>query len=73
MENVYNVYADFIDKQIVIKQYDDTTLTGTLISVDGYLNIFLINGKYNDENFTFNFKSMFVRGSVVDYIYIADK
>ncbi|WUR04912.1 small nuclear ribonucleoprotein-associated protein [Vairimorpha necatrix] len=69
MENEFNIYESFVDSDIIIRQFDNTKISGTLISIDGYLNSFLINGEYQTLDKCVPFKSLFVRGSVIDYLY----
>jgi small nuclear ribonucleoprotein (snRNP)-like protein len=67
MENEFNLFTDFIGKQICIKQNDSTEIVGTLVSIDGYLNTILSDAEYISD-IKVNIKTLFIRGSVIDYI-----
>jgi small nuclear ribonucleoprotein (snRNP)-like protein len=62
-----------VGKEVAVELKNNVVLTGTLHSVDQYLNIKLINVSIvNPEQYPqlISLKSCFVRGSVVRYIQI---
>ena len=80
MENITNA-SDFVQnslgKKTLVKLTNDDFYEGTLISIDGAFNLYLIDSKLVDENDdkdTKNkkddkiFKNLFIRGNNVLYI-----
>ena len=69
----FTVFKTLIDKEIAVELKNDVALTGTLHSVDQYLNI-----KLNDVTVVeadrfpqlVSMKNVFIRGSVVRYVQI---
>lgn len=67
MENEFDLFSGFIGKQISVIKNDSTKIIGTLLSIDGYLNIVLSDAKFMSES-EMTIKRIFIRGSVIDYI-----
>ena len=80
MENITNA-SDFVQnslgKKTLIKLTNDEFYEGTLISIDGAFNLYLIDSKLVDENDDKDnknkkddkiFKNLFIRGNNVLYI-----
>eukprot|EP00936_MAST-01D_sp_MAST-1D-sp1_P000383 g383.t1 len=69
----YSFFKTLVGKEIAVELKNDVALTGTLHSVDQYLNI-----KLNDVNVVdaekypqlISMKNCFIRGSVVRYVQI---
>jgi len=60
-----------VGKQITVELKNDLAISGTLMSVDQYLNIKLENTKVVDEDRYPHMRSVrncFIRGSVVRYV-----
>lgn len=71
----FNFYQTLVDKQaiVTVEMKNDVQLTGTLESVDQFLNVKLSNVKVKEESkypHLACLKSCFVRGSVVRYIHL---
>jgi len=80
MENITNA-SDFVQnslgKKTLVKLTNDEFYEGTLISIDGAFNLYLIDSKLVDENDDKDnknkkddkiFKNLFIRGNNVLYI-----
>ncbi len=80
MENITNA-SDFVQnslgKKTLVKLTNDEFYEGTLISIDGAFNLYLIDSKLVDENDNKDnknkkddkiFKNLFIRGNNVLYI-----
>ena len=77
MENITNA-SDFVQnslgKKTLIKLTNDEFYEGTLISIDGAFNLYLINSKLVNEDDDKNkkedktYKNLFIRGNNVLYI-----
>ena len=66
-------FKTLVGKEIAVELKNDVVMTGTLHSVDQYLNVKLLNVKViNPEKYPqlIALKNCFVRGSVVRYIQI---
>jgi small nuclear ribonucleoprotein (snRNP)-like protein len=66
-------FKTLVGKEIAVELKNDVVMTGTLHSVDQYLNVKLLNVKViNPEKYPqlVALKNCFVRGSVVRYIQI---
>lgn len=69
----FSFFKTLVGKEIAVELKNDVVLTGTLVSVDQYLNVKLTNVNVVDsERYPqlAAMKSCFVRGSVVRYIQI---
>eukprot|EP00740_Mantoniella_antarctica_P007657 CAMPEP_0181366966 /NCGR_PEP_ID=MMETSP1106-20121128/11050_1 /TAXON_ID=81844 /ORGANISM="Mantoniella antarctica, Strain SL-175" /LENGTH=116 /DNA_ID=CAMNT_0023482479 /DNA_START=312 /DNA_END=661 /DNA_ORIENTATION=+ len=67
----YSYFKTLVGKQVTVELKNDLAITGTLMSVDQYLNIKLENTKVVDEERYPHMKSVrncFIRGSVVRYV-----
>ena len=64
----FSFFKTLVGKEVAVEMKNDVVLTGTLLSVDQYLNIKLANVTVVDKD---NFpqlsaiKNVFIRGSVV--------
>lgn len=69
----FSFFKTLVGKEIAVEMKNEVVLTGTLVSVDQYLNVKLSNVKVIDKERYPQFasiKNCFVRGSVVRYIQI---
>mmetsp|Transcript_4351 Transcript_4351/g.7282 ORF Transcript_4351/g.7282 Transcript_4351/m.7282 type:complete len:99 (+) Transcript_4351:87-383(+) len=69
----YSFFKTLVGKEVAVELKNDVVLTGTLHSVDQYLNVKLLNVKVvNPEQYPqlCSLQNTFVRGSVVRYIQI---
>lgn len=69
----YSFFKTLVGKEIAVELKNDVVLTGTLHSVDQYLNIKLNNVQVVDKQKypqLLALKNCFIRGSVVRYIQI---
>lgn len=69
----YSFFKTLVGKEVAVELKNDVVLTGTLHSVDQYLNIKLLNIKVvNQDQYPqlCALQNCFVRGSVVRYIQI---
>mmetsp|Transcript_19324 Transcript_19324/g.28598 ORF Transcript_19324/g.28598 Transcript_19324/m.28598 type:complete len:95 (+) Transcript_19324:90-374(+) len=69
----YSFFKTLVGKEVAVELKNDVVFTGTLHSVDQYLNVKLLNVKVvNPDKFPqlCSLKNCFVRGSVVRYIQI---
>mmetsp|Transcript_35704 Transcript_35704/g.87894 ORF Transcript_35704/g.87894 Transcript_35704/m.87894 type:complete len:94 (+) Transcript_35704:145-426(+) len=67
----YSYFKTLVGKQITVELKNDLAISGTLMSVDQYLNIKLENTKVVDEDRYPHMRSVrncFIRGSVVRYV-----
>ncbi|SIO73828.1 U6 snRNA-associated Sm-like protein LSm2 [Babesia microti strain RI] len=73
----FNFFQTLVEKnaQVTVELKNDLEITGTLHSVDQYLNIKLSNISANntDKYPHLAIKNCFIRGSVVRYVYINKK
>ena len=72
----FSFFKTLVGKQVCIELKNDIAITGTLISVDQYLNIKLVDVHVVDEQRYPQLaviKNCFVRGSVIRYIQIPSK
>ena len=73
MENITNA-SDFVQnslgKNTIVKLTNEELYKGTLISIDGAFNLYLINSsQVNEDNKEIKqFKNLFIRGNNVLYI-----
>ena len=73
MENITNA-SDFVQnslgKNTMVKLTNDELYKGTLISIDGAFNLYLINSSLVTEDFKElkKYKHLFIRGNNVLYI-----
>jgi len=69
----YSFFKTLVGKEVAVELKNDVVLTGTLHSVDQYLNVKLLNVKVvNPDQYPqlCALRNCFVRGSVVRYIQI---
>mmetsp|Transcript_17162 Transcript_17162/g.28066 ORF Transcript_17162/g.28066 Transcript_17162/m.28066 type:complete len:99 (-) Transcript_17162:299-595(-) len=69
----FSFFKTLVGKEIAVELKNDVVLTGTLHSVDQYLNIKLTNVSVVNENRypqLTALKNCFIRGSVVRYVQI---
>ena len=69
----YSFFKTLVGKEVCIEMKNDVVLTGTLLSVDQYLNVKLANVNVVDTTSHPQLSAMkncFIRGSVVRYIQI---
>ena len=69
----YSFFKTLVGKEVAVELKNDVVLTGTLHSVDQYLNVKLNNVKVVDKQKypqLLALKNCFIRGSVVRYIQI---
>mmetsp|Transcript_12112 Transcript_12112/g.36001 ORF Transcript_12112/g.36001 Transcript_12112/m.36001 type:complete len:93 (+) Transcript_12112:128-406(+) len=69
----YSLFKTLVGKEIAVELKNDVALTGTLHSIDQYLNIKLLDAKVVDavaHPQLVAVTSVFVRGSVVRYVQI---
>ena len=69
----YSFFKTLVGKEVAVELKNDVVLTGTLHSVDQYLNVKLLNVKVvNPERYPqlCTLQNCFIRGSVVRYIQI---
>ena len=69
----YSFFKTLVGKEVCIEMKNDVVLTGTLLSVDQYLNVKLANVNVVDSTSHLQLSAMkncFIRGSVVRYIQI---
>lgn len=69
----FSFFKTLVGKEIAVELKNDVVLTGTLHSVDQYLNIKLTNASVVNENRypqLTALKNCFIRGSVVRYVQI---
>ena len=69
----YSFFKTLVGKEIAVELKNDVVLTGTLHSVDQYLNVKLNNVQVVDKQKypqLLSLKNCFIRGSVVRYIQI---
>lgn len=69
----FSFFKTLVGKEIAVELKNDVVLTGTLHSVDQYLNIKLTNVSVLNENRypqLTALKNCFIRGSVVRYVQI---
>jgi U6 snRNA-associated Sm-like protein LSm2 len=69
----YSFFKTLVGKEVAVELKNDVVLTGTLHSVDQYLNVKLLNVKVvNPDQYPqlCSLQNTFVRGSVVRYIQI---
>ncbi|KAL7465663.1 hypothetical protein ACHAXS_005992, partial [Conticribra weissflogii] len=69
----FSFFKTLVGKEVAVELKNDVVLTGTLHSVDQYLNIKLTNVKVVNENKypqLTALKNCFIRGSVVRYVQI---
>lgn len=74
----YSFFKTLVGKEIAVELKNDIVLTGTLVSVDQYLNIKLTGLTVASTSFEKfpqlgGLKNCFIRGSVIRYIQIAPK
>lgn len=65
----------FMQSRVKVKTNDDAYCTGTLLSIDGYLNVVLHSVVLRDAKLPAaqaEFRSMFIKGSNVEYISLLD-
>ncbi|KAM6502474.1 U6 snRNA-associated Sm-like protein LSm2, partial [Amanita muscaria] len=68
---IFSVFKTLTDQQVTVELKNDLSITGTLKSVDQFLNIRLDNIKVSDEArhpHMIAVKNCFIRGSVVRYV-----
>ncbi|PFH50895.1 hypothetical protein AMATHDRAFT_143796, partial [Amanita thiersii Skay4041] len=68
---IFSVFKTLTDQQVTVELKNDLSITGTLKSVDQFLNIRLDNIKVSDEArhpHMMAVKNCFIRGSVVRYV-----
>ena len=73
MQLFFSFFKTLVCKEIAVELKNDVVLTGTLHSVDQYLNIKLTNVSVVNENRypqLTALKNCFIRGSVVRYVQI---
>ena len=73
MQLFFSFFKTLVGKEIAVELKNDVVLTGTLHSVDQYLNIKLTNASVVNENRypqLTALKNCFIRGSVVRYVQI---
>jgi|Transcript_26678 U6 snRNA-associated Sm-like protein LSm2 len=73
MQLFFSFFKTLVGKEIAVELKNDVVLTGTLHSVDQYLNIKLTNVSVVNENRypqLTALKNCFIRGSVVRYVQI---
>ncbi|CAH2450911.1 Lsm (Like Sm) protein involved in RNA processing [Komagataella phaffii CBS 7435] len=71
----FSLFKTLTDQQITVEFKNNVEITGTLKSVDQYLNLKLDNIQYisdedNEFPHLFGVKSLFIRGSGIRYIHI---
>mmetsp|Transcript_29617 Transcript_29617/g.40902 ORF Transcript_29617/g.40902 Transcript_29617/m.40902 type:complete len:97 (-) Transcript_29617:164-454(-) len=69
----YSFFKSMVGKDITVELKNDLEITGTLVSVDQYLNFKLKDIHVKDEeNFPhmISVKNCFIRGSVVRYVHL---
>lgn len=69
----YSFFKTLVGKEVAVELKNDVILTGTLHSVDQYLNVKLLDVKFvNSDKYPqlCSLQNCFVRGSVVRYIQI---
>jgi small nuclear ribonucleoprotein (snRNP)-like protein len=69
----YSFFKTLVGKEVAVELKNDVVLTGTLHSVDQYLNVKLTNVSVVDSNRypqLVALQNCFIRGSVVRYIQI---
>lgn len=69
----YSFFKTLVGKEVCVEMKNDVVLTGTLLSVDQYLNVKLANVNVVDSVAHPQLSAMkncFIRGSVVRYIQI---
>ncbi|KAI8337107.1 hypothetical protein BC941DRAFT_426727 [Chlamydoabsidia padenii] len=67
----YSFFKTLVDQQVTVELKNDLAITGTLKSVDQFLNIKLDNIAVVDEErypHMISVKNCFIRGSVVRYV-----
>ncbi|KAL1929581.1 hypothetical protein VTP01DRAFT_1719 [Rhizomucor pusillus] len=70
----YSFFKTLVDKTVTVELKNDLAITGTLKSVDQYLNIKLDNISVVDEErypHMASVKDCFIRGSVVRYVQLS--
>jgi len=69
----YSMFKTLVGKEIAVELKNDVALTGTLHSIDQYLNIKLLDARVVDaarHPQLVAVSSVFVRGSVVRYVHL---
>merc|ERR1711998_358213 len=72
----FSIFKTLVGKEITVELKNDLEISGTLHSVDQYLNFRLNNVHVvNEERFPhmLSVKNCFIRGSVVRYVHIPSK
>lgn len=67
----YSYFKTLVGKQVIVELKNDLAISGTLHSVDQYLNVKLTNIKVvNEQKYPhmLSVRSCFIRGSVVRYV-----
>ncbi|XP_058077828.1 sm-like protein LSM2 [Magnolia sinica] len=67
----FSYFKELVGKQVTVELKNDLAITGTLHSVDQYLNIKLENTRVVDEHkypHMMSVRNCFIRGSVVRYV-----
>ncbi|KAL1921416.1 uncharacterized protein VTP21DRAFT_11132 [Calcarisporiella thermophila] len=67
----YSFFKTLIGQQVTVELKSELAITGTLVSVDQFLNIKLDNIRVADESkypHMISVKNCFIRGSVVRYV-----
>jgi len=72
----YSFFKTLVGKTIIVELKNDLSISGTLHSVDQYLNIKLTNVQVLEEDkfpHMISVKNCFIRGSVVRYVQLPAK
>lgn len=67
----YSYFKTLVGKQVIVELKNDLAISGTLHSVDQYLNVKLTNIKVMNEQkypHMLSVRNCFIRGSVVRYV-----
>ncbi|BAO38751.1 U6 snRNA-associated Sm-like protein LSm2 [Kluyveromyces marxianus] len=70
---LFSFFKTLVDHEVTVELKNDITLTGTLKSVDQFLNLKLDNiSCNNNEKYPHltSVRNMFIRGSTVRYVYL---
>lgn len=72
----YSFFKTLVGKPVVVELKNDVCISGTLTSVDPFLNFKLENISVTDVErypYLLSVKDVFIRGSVVRYVSLQDK
>ncbi|KAJ1984742.1 U6 snRNA-associated Sm-like protein LSm2 [Dimargaris cristalligena] len=69
----YSFFKTLVGQAVTVELKNDLSVTGTLVSVDQFLNIKLDNIRVDNESenpHMMSVKNCFIRGSVVRYVHL---